>query len=179
MLSVCNIPGTVLSIWIRKGEVFKDFQSVGLTFLSLKTRAISLWFWHLPPPPPLPSPHEIYNVILYSLIFSSWNHSWSFTNYVHNIRLSIPILRSFFCPNGSHRKSAEAGNIPRRSTFSYSIKLKSEYFCICSTLQYKRAHSCETQSLFYSTDLIFHWKLKNEGFLLTTKYKYWNFKIII
>lgn len=131
---LCNLNHTLLMCfqcaisqaqsWVYEYErvTFSKTLSVGLTFLSLKTRAISLWFWHLPPPPPLPSPHEIYNVILYCLIFSSWNHSCSFTNYVHNIRLSIPILRSFFCPNGSHRKLAEAGNTPRRSTFSYSIK---------------------------------------------------------
>lgn len=134
---------------------FSKTLSAGLTFISLKTRVISLCFWHLPPPPP--HPLEIYNVILYSLTFSSWNHSWSFVNYVHNIIFWIPILRSFFWSNSSYRKSAEAGNAPIKSTFSYSIKEKRECFCICTTLQYKLAHTCEILSLFYSTDLIFYW----------------------
>lgn len=154
-LSVCNIPGTVTSIWILKGEVFKDTQCwINISLPEDQGNFFMLLTSSSPSSPPRP---EIYNVILYSLTFSSWNHSCSFMNYVHNIMFWIPILRSFFCPNSSYRKSAEAGNTPIKSTFGYSIKERSEYFCICTTLQYKLAQSCEILSLFYSTDLIFYW----------------------
>lgn len=155
ILSFCSIAGRVMRIWTLKGEVFKDTQcwinislpeDQGNFFMFLTSSSHSS-------PPWL----EIYNVILYSLTFSSWNHSCSFMNYVHNIMFWIPILKSFFCPNSSYRKLAEAGNTPIKSTFSYSIKGKSEYFCICATLQHKLVCSCEILSLFYSTDLISYW----------------------
>lgn len=141
---MCSIPG----IRILKHEVFKgtqrwinislpedqgDFFMLLLTSSSLSSS---------------PQP-EIYNVILYSLTFSSWNNSCSFMNYVHNIMFWIPILRCFFCPTGSNRTSAYVGKTPIKSIYSFSIKAKG--FCTGTTLQYKRAHTCEILSLFYST----------------------------
>lgn len=153
-LSVCGIPGTVTSTRILKGEVFKDTQC--WINISLPEDQGNFFMLLTSSSPSSPSQPEIYNAISYSLTFSSWNHSCSFMNYIHNTTFRIPILRSFFCPNSSYRKASEAGKTPIKSTFSYSIKEKNEYFCICTTLQYKLAHSCEILSLFYSADLIFY-----------------------